>query len=140
MNQRYRVVADLTEAEYNKQARMAETDPERHPPLLEMVCAHGSRHFTEDRIPLIVYDAIMALHGEINGTEDADPYDVKAHDVSGWEFHKKLRVMELASEGWDRRDPDQGEGSYWAREAAAETLLREFPDLVHMFEGEGEKN
>ncbi len=132
-DQRFRVITDLTQAEYEEQQRLAQNDPDRHMPLLESASEHGGK-FTEEHIPDIVMDTLIeSLDPDTKEEGKLLRIDPNDWDTSGWPFGLKCAVMELAVKHWL---PLAGDSTtcWIGDQQTAQQFFRRLPALRRMFE------
>ena len=122
---RYRVISDLTEEEYNQQAALAATDPERQPPLLEFRSHHNYLPFNEGHISWIASDAYRTITGDEPSDQTLQNFKEFANK---WRLDLKVAFLENAAPHW--LPPVGGEPSYWYTnmDDAAE-FLRQHPEI-----------
>ena len=122
---RYRVISDLTEEEYNQQAALAATNPERHPPLLQFRSHHNHLPFDEGHISRIAADAYATISGDEPSDEAQQNFEEFANQ---WPFDLKVAFLQNATPHW--LPPVSGEMSHWytSNEDAAE-FLRQHPEI-----------
>ena len=107
---RLRVICDLTAQEYEEQQRLADANPHRFPPIIEIISQVPPNHrMTEDHIGRIAADAWTAA---TNGLEisDQDQQSIEQTALS-WPTEKKLAFLKTAADHW--MPPHQDEASWW---------------------------
>ena len=123
---RLRVICDLTAQEYEEQQRLAEANPQLHPPLIEILSQVPPHHrINEDHIGRIAADGwAAATHGLDMSDQDQQSIE---HAALSWPTDRKLRFLTAVAEHW--MPPHQDESSWWHGNArSAATFLYQFPE------------
>ena len=131
---RYRVTCHMNAQEYLEQLKLANENPQRHPPILEMTSLFHSRRFNENHIGRIAADAYAHATGNEPSNQAQHRFEFAAKE---WNPAQKISFMQDAAEHW--LPPDGHEISRWytTREDAM-TFLNKHPQIKALMDDDND--